>query len=225
MAKKTKEEEIRQQNVAEAVSKTEEFFKKNGNLIYGCVAAVLVIALAVLAYTRFYLQPKKAEAQKEMFHAEQWFAEGEYELALNGDGNYLGFNDIIDEYGSKAGESVYLYAGIAKLHQGEFEDAIAVLKKYSGKDNILLARAQSCIGDAYVGLEDAQTALGWFEKAAKTSDNAFSAAYLLKEGIAAESLGKNDLALSCYKKIKDQYPQAPEAMDIDKYISKLENAE
>ena len=50
-------------------------------------------------------------------------------------------------------------------------------------------------------------------------------AYLLKEGIAAESLGKNDLALSCYKKIKDQYPQAPEAMDIEKYISKLENAE
>ena len=225
MANKSKEEEIRQQNVAEAVSKTEEFFKKNGNLIYGCVAAVLVIALGALAYTRFYLQPKKAEAQKEMFHAEQWFAEGEYELALNGDGNYLGFNDIIDEYGSKAGESVYLYAGISKLHQGEFEDAIAVLKKYSGKDKILLARAQSCIGDAYVGLEDAETAIGWFEKAAKTSDNAFSAAYLLKEGIAAESLGKNDLALSCYKKIKDQYPQAPEAMDIDKYISKLENAQ
>ena len=225
MANKSKEEEIRQQNVAEAVSKTEEFFKKNGNLIYGCVAAVLVIALGALAYTRFYLQPKKAEAQKEMFHAEQWFAEGEYELALNGDGNYLGFNDIIDEYGSKAGESVYLYAGISKLHQGEFEDAIAVLKKYSGKDKILLARAQSCIGDAYVGLEDAETAIGWFEKAPKTSDNAFSAAYLLKEGIAAESLGKNDLALSCYKKIKDQYPQAPEAMDIDKYISKLENAQ
>ena len=29
MAKKTKEEEIRQQNVAEAVSKTEQFFKEN----------------------------------------------------------------------------------------------------------------------------------------------------------------------------------------------------
>ena len=225
MAKKSKEEEIRQQNVAEAVSKTEEFFKKNGNLIYGCVIAVLIIALGALAYTRFYLQPKRAEGQKEMFHAEQWFAEGEWELALNGDGNDFGFIDIIDQYGNKAGKSAYLYAGIAKLQLGEFEDAISYLKKYKGKDNILLARAQGCIGDAYVGLEDAETALGWFEKAAKTSDNAFSAAYLLKEGIAAESLGKNDLALSCYKKIKDQYPQAPEAMDIEKYISKLENAE
>ncbi|MBQ2068494.1 MAG: hypothetical protein II465_00010 [Bacteroidales bacterium] len=225
MAKKSKEEEIRQQNVAEAVSKTEEFFKKNGNIIYGCVIAVLVIALGALAYTRFYLQPKRAEAQKEMFHAEQWFADGEYELSLNGDGNYLGLLDIIDQYGSKAGKSVYLYTGIAKLQMGEFEDAISYLKKYNGKDKILLARAQCCIGDAYVGLEDAETALGWFEKAAKTSDNAFSAAYLLKEGIAAESLGKNELALGCYKKIKDQYPQAPEAMDIDKYISKIENAQ
>ena len=48
MAKITKtEEEVRQQNVAEAVSKTELFFKENGKLIYSCVIAVLVIALCI----------------------------------------------------------------------------------------------------------------------------------------------------------------------------------
>ena len=37
MAKVTKkEEELRQQNMQEAVSKTEEFFKKYGNMMYGC---------------------------------------------------------------------------------------------------------------------------------------------------------------------------------------------
>ena len=83
MAKITKtEEEVRQQNVAEAVSKTDQFFKENSKLIYGCVTAVLLIAIAALAYSRFYLQPKRAEAEKEMIHAEQWFQSGEYQLAL-----------------------------------------------------------------------------------------------------------------------------------------------
>ena len=46
MANKPNDQELRQQNVAEAVSKTELFFQKNGKIIYGCVVAVLLIALA-----------------------------------------------------------------------------------------------------------------------------------------------------------------------------------
>lgn len=222
MAKITKEEEMRQQNVAEAVSKAEVFFKENSKIIYGCVIAVLVIALCILCYNRFILTPKKAEAQQQMFHAEQWFAEGNYELALAGDDNYLGFEDVIDKYGAKGGTAVYLYAGEAKLHLGEFEEAIKYLKKYSGKDNILSARAEGCIGDAYVGLEDYKTAINWFCKAAKTSDNVFSALYLKKAGIAAEALGNNDEALSYYKEIKDRWPGAFEASDIDKFITRIE---
>jgi tetratricopeptide (TPR) repeat protein len=225
MAKVTKtQEEVRQENVAQAVSKTEQFFKDNGNLIYGCVIAVLVIALAVLAYNRFILQPKKAEATNQLVQAERWFQAGEYELALNGDENDLGLNDIISQYGSKAGEAVYLYAGIAQLHTGAYEEAIASLKKYSGKDPILMARAQACIGDAYVELEDYTTAVSWFTKAAKTTDNAFAAAYLLKAGIAAEAAGKPEEALGYYKQIKDQWGNAPEAMEIDKYITRIESA-
>ena len=226
MAKITKtQEETRQQNVAEAVSKTELFFKENGNIIYGCVIAALVIALAIIAYNRFLLQPKKAEAVKQLAQAERWFEAGEYELALNGDDNDLGLEDIISQYGGKAGEAVYLYAGIAKLQTGAFEDAITYLKKYDGKDPIMLARAQACIGDAYVELQDYPTAISWFEKAAKTTDNAFAAAYLLKAGIAAEANGDNAKALACYTTIKDQWSNAPEAMEIDKYITRINNAE
>ena len=222
MANKPNEQEIRQQNVAEAVSKTELFFQKNGKIIYGCVVAVLLIALAILAYNRFVLQPKKAEAQKEMFKAEQRFAQGDYELALNGDDNNYGFEDIIAKYGNKAGESVYLYAGASALQLGQFDKAIEYFKKYQGGDKILLARAQAGIGDAYVGLEDYKSAITWYEKAAATTDNLFAAGYLLKAGQVAEELGDKDKALACYKKVKDQYPQAPEAMDIDKYITRIE---
>lgn len=226
MAKVTKTEaELRQQNMAEAVSKTEEFFKKYGNLIYGCIVAVLVIALAILAYNRFILQPKKQQATDQMARAERWFEAGEYELALNGDDNDLGFEDIIDKYGSKAPKAAYMYAGVAKLQTGEFEDAIKYLKKYNGSDPVMLARAQACIGDAYVELQDCGAAIEWYTKAAKTTDNAFAAAYLLKAGIAAEANGDSAKALSFYKEIKDKWSNAPEGMEIDKYISRIEIAE
>ena len=225
MAKVTKtEEEVRQQNMAEAVSKTEEFFKKYGNLLYGCVIAVLVIALAILAYNRFILQPKKQQAMDQLVRAERWFDAGEYELALTGDSNDLGLEDIISQYGSKAPEAVYMYAGVAKLQTGAYEDAISYLKKYNGKDPIMLARAQACIGDCYVELKDYATAVDYFTKAAKTTDNALAASYLQKAGIAAEAAGNKEQALSFYKEIKNQWGSAPEAMEIDKYINRIETA-
>ena len=60
-------------------------------------------------------------------------------------------------------------------------------------------------------------------KAAKVSDNMFSATYLLKAGITYEELGQRDKALAAYKEIKDKYPQSMEGYDIDKYISRIEN--
>ena len=223
MANKPTEQELRQQNIAEAVSKSEMFFQKYGKIVYGCVAAVLLIALAILAYNRFILQPKKEKAQAEMFKAEQKFAQGNYELALNGDDNTMGFEEIIGTYGSKAGEAVYLYAGASALQIGEFDKAISYFKKYDGEDKILLSRAQAGIGDAYVGLEDYKNALAAYEKAAATvNSNMYAAGYLLKAGQVAEEMGNKDKALDFYKKIKDQYPESAEASDIDKYITRIE---
>ena len=222
MANKPTEKELRQQNIAEAVSKSELFFQKYGKIVYGCVAAVLLIALAILAYNRFILQPKKEKAQAEMFKAEQKFAQGNFELALNGDDNTMGFEEIIDTYGSKAGEAVYLYAGASALQIGEFDKAISYFKKYNGEDSSLLSRAQAGIGDAYVGLEDYKSALAAYEKAAATVNNMYAAGYLLKAGQVAEEMGNKDKALDFYKKIKDQYPESAEASDIDKYITRIE---
>ena len=226
MAKITKsEEELRQQNVAEAVSKTEDFFKKWGNVIYGCVIGILVIALCVLAYNRFILQPKKQQAIEQMAQAERWFQAEEYELALAGDDNSMGLEEIIGQYGSKAPQSVYLYAGIAKLRSGSFEEAIDYLKKYKADDPLMLSKAQACIADAYVELQNYPAAIENYTKAAKTVGNDFAAAYLQKAGIAAEANGEPQKALSFYREIKDRWANSPEAMEIDKYITRIEIAE
>ena len=209
----------RQENLEQTVSATEQFFNENKKTIWGVVAAVLVIGLGVLAYSKFVYQPKCVEAMQQSYPAEMSFQAGEYELALNGDGNNLGFADIIADYGSKAGKAVYLYAGICELQLGNNEEALSYLKKYNGKEPILAARAKACEGDAYVALGDYEAAVRSYKAAVNRADNIFAAAYLLKEGSALEALDRKEEALACYKTIEDKYPQSLEAYDIAKYIA------
>ena len=221
MAKEIKNENA--EAVVEAISKPEKFFNENGKLLIGIFAAVVIVCAGVFCWFKFVNQPKVEEALGQMAVAEQNFRQGNYETALNGDGNALGFAQIIDEYGSKAGKAVYFYAGVCELQLGNFESAIKYLEAYKGSDAILEARATACIGDAYVGLEDYGKALNYFEKAAKAADNMFAAGYLLKAGAVAEKLGENAKALSFYQTIKDQSPQSMEGYEIDKYIGRIEN--
>ena len=218
-----KKEVLQQEKINETVSKTEQFFNENKKTIYGIIIAILVIGFGILAYNQWILKPKQAEAMEQKYPAEAAFRAEQYELALNGDGNILGFKDIIDNYGTKGGKDIYLYAGVCELQLGNFEEAVKDLKKYKGKDHILSARALACLGDAYVGLEDYRTAINYFEKAADLSDNVYSAAYLLKAGVAYEELGEDEKALACYNRINDTWPQSVEGYDIEKYISRIES--
>ena len=224
MAKdKLKEKEaLRQENIEETVSKTDQFYNEHKKTIWTVIIAAVVVALCVFAYVKLVYQPKCAEAAQQAFPAEQSFEAGEYELALNGDGNVLGLADVISEYGRKAGAAVYMEAGVCALQLGQYEEALNYLKKYNGKEPILAARAIACKGDAYVGLEKYAEAAAAYTKAAATADNVFAAGYLLKAGIVYEELGNKAKALDCYKTIKDKYPQSVEGYDIDKYITRAE---
>ena len=213
--------EERQENIVQTVNTTSEFFEKNKKVIWGIVAAVLVIGVGIFVYHRFVYQNQVAEAMEQAYPAETLFGNGEYELALNGDGNNPGFAAIIDDYGNKAGKSMTLYAGICELQLGNYDSAISYLKQYKGKEPVLAARAKACEGDAYVGLEDYTTAVACYESAVKLADNVFAATYLLKQGLAYEALGDKAAALACYKTIQDKYPQSIEAYDINKYIARV----
>ena len=217
---KDKEAE-RQENIEQTVSATEQFYNENKKLIWGIVAAVLVIGLGILAYNKFIYQPRCVEAMQQAYPAEMSFQNAEYELALHGDGNNLGFADIIDEYGTKAGQAVYMYAGVCELELGNYEEALSYLKKYKGKEPILAARARSCEGDAYAALGDYNAAVRSYKAAVAVADNVFAAGYLLKEGSAYEALGQKAEALACYKTIEEDYPQSIEAYEIAKHIARV----
>ena len=221
---KNNQQETQNEQVTTAVSGVEEFFKKNQKWIEWALIALLVVIFGIFAVNRWVVAPARAEAQGQMFQAERLFDEGNFEAALNGDGNNLGFNDIISNYGKKAGKSVYLYAGLCNLNLGNNEEAIAQLKKYNVKDNVMMGRAYCTIGDAYSNLKDYANALSFYKKAAALDEqNPFNANYLLKAALVCEETGDTDAALKLYKEIETKYPQTLEGVDVQKYISRIEN--
>ena len=221
---KNNQQETQNEQVTTAVSGVEEFFKKNQKWIEWALIALLVVIFGIFAVNRWVVAPARAEAQGQMFQAERLFDEGNFEAALNGDGNNLGFNDIISNYGKKAGKSVYLYAGLCNLNLGNNEEAIAQLKKYNVKDKVMMGRAYCTIGDAYSNLKDYANALSFYKKAAALDEqNPFNANYLLKAALVCEETGDTDAALKLYKEIETKYPQTLEGVDVQKYISRIEN--
>ncbi|NLA15784.1 MAG: hypothetical protein GX877_04515 [Bacteroidales bacterium] len=208
--------------VAEAISKSEEFLNKYKNHIMYTVIGIIALLLLGFGYIKLIRDPKREEALAQLYPAEQYFRIDSFDLALNGDGNNLGFKDIISEYKKLAGPVVYFYAGVCELHLENYEEAIEYLKKYKSGDEIIQARAYCNIADAYVGLDDLDNGISWYLKAAGYKDNAYAAGYYKKAALLMEEKGDYPGALDLYHTIKIKYPYTLEGMDIDKYIMRLE---
>ena len=226
MAKKKNKTEDQFAQIEETLTRTEQYIEDNQkNLIRGVGGLVLVVALFI-GYQNLYIAPMEKEAQTDMFMAELYFQKDSFNLALNGDGQYLGFVDIADEYSAtKAGDLANYYAGLSYLNTGDFENAIEYLGDFSSDDVVLSSLALGCIGDAYMELADADNALAYYEDAAANNDNEFTTPkYMLKQAMIHEANGDVADALALYKGIEADYKTSREGNGIEKYIARAENA-
>ena len=208
--------------VESALSRTEIFIEDNSKLFSYLIIGILIIAGGFIGVKKLIIAPKQTEASAQMFMAEQYFEQDSFNLALNGDGNYLGFLDIMSEYKiTKAAELANYYAGISYLQLGQFNEAIEYLSKFSSKDEMIMPIATGAIGDAYAELDDLDKAIEFYLKAANMRNNEFtSPIYLLKAGELLETLDNPQKALDAYKRIMDDYPESNEARQIPKYIER-----
>jgi len=160
-----------------------------------------------------------------MFMAQNYFEKDSFNLALNGDGNNLGFLDIIDGFGSTdAGNLSNYYAGISYLHLGQYEDAIEYLKKFDSDDALLGPISLGAQGDAQLELGKTDAALDLYTKAYKMNDNELTTPiYMLKAGELLESTSKSNEALAIYETIKQKFPESNEGRNIDKYIARVKS--
>lgn len=227
MAKKQKETEGKNiQAVEGALTSTEQFIEKNQKLLMYVVAAIIIVILGFMGFKKYYLAPLEEEAQQQMFMAETYFNKDSLDLALMGDGNYLGFIDIIDEYGmTNSANLAHYYAGIAYLKRGEYETAIEYLEDFSSDDLILSTMATGAIGDAHIELGDIEEGVNYYSKAANNEANRFTTPiFLMKAGLAYEKLGDFAKAAEQYETIKKEYPNSQEAQEIEKFIARAKGS-
>jgi tetratricopeptide (TPR) repeat protein len=222
MAKNKKEENPQgMKNVEETLTRTEQFLEENYKpLLTGLAIVVVLVGLFWLG--KMYLNNRNDEAQSQMYQAQKYLEMDSINLALNGDGNYLGFIDIAKDYKFTNAGNLALYgAGICYLHLGNYEEAIDFLGKYSKKDKVIGSIAIGATGDAYVELGDIEKGISKYLEAAEFASNSFNTPlFLMKAAELYELNGNYSDALKLYEQIRDKYPTSTEGSSIEKYIAR-----
>jgi TolA-binding protein len=207
----------------EKLEGAESWLEENPKIVVAIAAAILIIVGGYFAFN-YYKNTQNDLAQSEMFQAVYYFEADSLDKALNGDGNNLGFLQIIDEFGiTDAANLANYYAGVSYLKQGKFELARLYLEDFSADDLLIQARAYSLVGDTYMEEEKYDEAARYYNKAANYKPNKyFSPGYLMKEALAYEKLNQPDKARETYDKVINQYWESAEYQNARKYRARLE---
>lgn len=209
-------------NITESISKVEHYIETNKKTFSIILGVIVLLVGGYLGYKKLIVAPQEREAEGQMFIAERYFEMDSLNLAINGDGNYLGFEAIIDQYGiTPSANLAHYYLGMCYLKKGNYEKAIENLKSYNGNDEMTTPLATGAIGDAYMELNKVDDAASYYKKAAELRKNKFTTPiFLMKAGLAYEELGKYQDAVDAYEKIKKDYAESNEGREADKYIAR-----
>lgn len=225
MAKKEENKDLLEnpEVIQEKLVSAEGWLEQNPKTAIGIVTIILLVVGGYFGY-RYYIDGKDNVAQKEMFQAIRYFEADSLNLALNGDGNNLGFLQIIEDYSATpAGNLANFYTGVIYLKQGKFPLAIYHLEDFSASDLLVQARAYSLIGDAYMEQKDYENAANFYSKASEYNPNKeFTPTYLMKAALAYEKLNQNDKAIKAYQTIIDKYWESADVQSAKKYKARLE---
>lgn len=208
------------------------FYEKNKNLV-NYVGGGLIVLIAALVYLKlYYLPEQEKEAANEMFWAESYFERDSFALALRGgvmvttaDGQkqMMGFEQVADQYGmTKTGNLANYYAGICYLRTGKFDQAIELLGKYDGNDEMIAPIATGAIGDCHMELGRTDEAIKYYTKASEKSHNNFTTPYFLyKAAFANETKSNFKASIELYERIKKEFPKSAEAREIEREIARV----
>lgn len=225
MAKTVNKTDEQFANVEESLSKAGLYVVKNQNAILKLVGILLIIVFLFIGYTNFYIEPLEKKASEEMYIAEFYFQNNDFDKALNGDGQFSGFISIASDYSSTdAANLANYYAAICQINLGEYENVINSLNEFSTDDVVLSALSTGLIGDANMELGNVLEALNYYVSAANDNVNSFTTPYFMMKQAGIHNNNEDyTSALEIYNSIKSDYPKSTQALSIDKYISSESN--
>lgn len=222
VTKMAENQQDQDQAVQEVLDKTEVFIQKNRKSL-GIIIGALVIAVGgYLYYQKVYVAGKEKEAQTLLFHAEEYFRNDSLRLAINGDGNNPGLEEISSDYSmTPSGNLAKYYLGMAYLKNKEFDKAIDMLKSYTAHDHLSGSLALGAIGDANMELKNTDEGISYYKKASEENPNNYTTPIMLmKLGVALESKGSYKEAVAVYETLRKDYSTSTEGSQADRYIAR-----
>lgn len=221
-------------DVNETIAKSEAFITKYKKTLIICICAVALVAVAWIGGSQ-YLKNQNEKGQAELALGQQYFATGEWDKAIKGDGaQFKGYEKIASTYSmTDAANLAHMYAGLAHFNKGDYKKAIAQLEDFSPKGDVTVsANAIAALGNAYAAEKQLDKAVSLLKEAASHADNpALSPIYLLQAGQILESQNNKAEANKLYLRIKSDYPTSQLSAvnyqngqvigaEIDKYIER-----
>ena len=196
---------------------------KQLNVLYGMLG-ILVLWIAYKWYQTNVVLSEVDEARQEIRQSIAYWETDSFLLAVEGDGNNLGFVDIAENYGNTAvGNAACYYAGIGYLKLKEYDMAISYLEQFSSDDPLLSALALGGIGDAYSDMENYEMALDYYLEGIEVGDNRLTDVHLMqKAAVLYEQMGKYQEAKMLLEQMTDKYGTAAVGGDVSKRVARLE---
>ena len=206
------------EKVENVLTSSEAFIENNKKPLLIALGAVVVVVLGLIWFLKSHNE-KKAEANDAIYKAQSWFERDSFQLALSGNDDFIGFEEVADKYSSTpAGNLACAYAGICYKNLGKNDDAIKYLKKFSADDNLVSPAIYGAIGDCYFESNSIKDAESYYKKAIDSKNNMIAPLYTYRLAMLYFNNGDNAKAAELMEKLKDDYPQSNEARDADKYI-------
>lgn len=209
----------------EVVDRAKDFWTRNNKPITLIALALLLLGAGYFGYKKFVKEPNERKAAEAIFKAEEYYRMDSVNLALNGDGQHMGFLKVIDKFGgTKAGNLAHFYAGACFLQLGNAANAVKHLEDFKTDAVQVQARAYKLLGDAYAEQGKNNDALANYKKAAHhfEEDEQASSEYLFVAAYFADRVAKNsNEAKELFKELKDKYPTTARGLEADKYLAQL----
>lgn len=213
-----------EEKIESALGRTEEFLQRKGGVLLTVVLAIVVVIGGWMAYKHLCLAKRGERAAAAMYVAQQNFGQQMWDVALNGDGNNMGFAEVATQFrGTAESNLAKHYAGICALKMGQQDEALSYLADYKPVKGVpaVVVNAENfgLQGDIYVQKGDNVAAVAMFEKAAEAGNDPYtSPMYLKKLGMALEAAGEGARAVETYQRVLDDYPASIEAREVEKFI-------
>lgn len=189
----------------------------NKSVITWVVVGIFVAAALVFGYVHYIQKPKNEKA---------FTAYNKVEMTAMGNDSVAAaqYKEVADKFGGNAANLAALSAAESFYNEGNYEEAVKYLNKFSSKDAVLDANAMVLTGDCYVNLKKYDDAISAYQKAVRKADGnpQIVPRVLLKEANVYDEQKKYDKALECYNIIKKDFSdyRLGNGIDIEAYIAR-----